>query len=270
MNTAELKKHYSVRGGKITPYTIERPVDCDNWKRPAVIVVAGGAYSHVSKREGAPVACKFLAEGFQAFVFEYLISADGVRYPEQLHELACAVDYVKRRAGEYGVNRDEIFIVGFSAGGHLTADLAVEYGDILSLTGERLNCKPTAVALCYPVISAEYGHKYSFDNLLFGYSDEEKNHLLQKLNLDGWVTKATVPAFIWATAGDETVPAENSLQFALALARNGVRYELHIYPDGGHGSSTCDFELNADAVKRNAQWIENCISFFRSFTSEKY
>lgn len=268
-----LKDFYNVAGGILTPYTIECPTGNEKeWRRPAVIVVPGGAYEHVSKREGAPVACNFLARGFQAFVLEYLTAPDGVRYPEQLHELAAAVDYVKTHCADFHVNKEEIFVVGFSAGGHLTANLAVDYFNISKIIGEKLDCKPRAIGLGYPVISAELGHRRSHDNLLSGYSDAEKQALLKKLNLDNSVTKKTVPAFIWTTAEDNTVPAINSLKFASELAENGIKYELHIYPETGHGTSTCDFEVNGEdlSLRKNAQWLENCAQFFRLFTSEKY
>ena len=267
----ELKKHYKVSGGKITPYTIDCPTsENKDWRRPAVIIVPGGAYEHVSKREGAPVACHFLARGFQAFVLEYLVAPDGVRYPEQLHELAAAVDYIKGHADEYHINRDEIFVVGFSAGGHLTANLAVDYSAVSKTVGEKLDCKAKAVGLCYPVISADLGHTRSHNNLLSGYTDAEKQQLLKGLNLDGAVTENTLPAFIWTTATDSTVPATNSVKFALALADKGIKYELHVYPEGDHGSSTCDSEVNEKSNAKNAQWIDNCVQFFRLFTVEKY
>lgn len=267
----ELKKYYKVAGGKLTPYTIDCPTnDKIKWQRPAVIVVPGGAYEHVSKREGAPVACHFLARGFQSFVLEYLVAPDGVRYPEQLHELACAVDYIKRHADEYRINRDEIFIVGFSAGGHLTASLSVDCTAVPGIVGEKLDCKATAVGLGYPVISARLGHTESHENLFYGYADGQKGALEEHLNLDGAVTAETLPTFIWTTAEDKSVPAINSLSFASALAEKGIKYELHIYPEGDHGSSTCDLEVNDKAYPKNAQWIDNCVRFFRLFTVEKY
>lgn len=268
-----LNKFYRVCGGKLSAYTIGCPTgDAENWRRPAVIIAPGGAYEHVSKREGAPVACHFLARGFQCFVLEYLTVTDGARYPEQLHELAAAVDYVKKRSDEFHINKDEIFVVGFSAGGHLTANLAVDYFNIFEAVGEKPDCRPTAIGLGYPVISAELGHRRSHDNLLCGYTDAEKRTLLKKLNLDKAVTERTVPAFIWTTASDSAVPAVNSLKFAEALAENGVKYELHVYPEGEHGGSVCDFEVNGEcaALRKNAQWIDNCARFFRLFTSERY
>ena len=269
-NCIDLKRHYNVAGGKLTPYTIDSPISDDNWRRPAVIVVPGGAYEHVSKREGAPVACHFVARGFQAFVLEYLTATDGVHYPEQLHELASAVDYIKSHADEFHINKDEIFVMGFSAGGHLSANLAVNYSAVPQIVGEKLDCKIRAVGLGYPVISAELGHTRSHDNLLNGYTEEQKRGLLKGLNPDKGVTRKTVPAFIWTTSTDRTVPAVNSIKFAYALAKKGIKYELHVYPEGDHGSSTCDGEVNDKANSKNAQWIENCVKFFRMFTVEKY
>ncbi len=113
------------------------------------------------------------------------------------------------------------------------------------------------MGLCYPVISEEFGHLRSHENLLKGYPEEEKKKLLVRLNLDKSVTVNTVPSFIWTTASDKTVPAQNSIVFALELAKHNVKYELHIYPDGDHGSSTCDLEVNSYCPAKNAQWIEN-------------
>ena len=271
MNPIDLKKYYKVAGGVLTPYTIDCPTDkSKKWRRPAVIIVPGGAYEHISKREGAPVACHFLARGFQTFVLEYSVAPDGVRYPEQLHELAASVDYIKSHSDGFHINKDEIFVFGFSAGGHLAANLAVDCSAVSEKVGEKLDCKIKAVGLGYPVISAELGHTRSHENLLSGCTDAEKRELISQLNLDKAVTKKTVPAFIWTTAADGSVPAINSLQFASALAQNGIKYELHIYPEGDHGSSTCDLEVNDKIYAKNKQWIENCADFFRLFTAERY
>lgn len=273
MSSIDLKQHYKVAGGVLTPYAIDCPMSGNSdWRRPAVIIVPGGAYEHVSKREGAPVACRFTARGFQTFVLEYLVACDGVHYPEQLHELAAAVDYLKCHCEEFHINKDEIFVIGFSAGGHLTANLAVDCSVVSEIVGEKLDCKVTAIGLGYPVISAELGHTRSHGNLLAGYSDKQKQKLLGQLNLDKKVTENTSPTFIWTTATDSSVPAINSIKFALALAEKGIKYELHVYPEGDHGSSTCDLEVNDErnAIAKNAQWIENCADFFRLFTVEKY
>jgi len=274
--TKQLTEDYSViEGGTLECILMEQPFDAENadWKRPALIVVPGGAYSSVSKREGAIIAADFLARGFQTFVLTYLCWRDGVRYPEQLFELSCAVDYVRKNAAEFNVNPDEIFVLGFSAGGHLTANLAVEYLSVPEKSGVCLDCKPTAVGLSYPVITEEEGYRGTHENLLNGYTDEAKAELCKVLNFDEAVSEYTPPAFVWTTAGDTCVPADNAIRYALALARQGVEYELHVFPEGDHGLSTGDKEINVshgEYLRQITGWIGDCASFFRRYTKEQF
>lgn len=271
--TVDLTKEYPVKGGSLDCILMDLPFDGETgWKRPAVIVVPGGGYGMVSKREGEPIASAFWARGFQTFVLTYLCQPDGVRYPEQLCELAAAVDYVKKHADVFHVNKDEIFVVGFSAGGHLTGNLAVDYASVSVRIGATLDCKPTAVGLCYPVISHKYGHLGSHANMLYGYSETEKAALYKEVDLDEKVNENTAPAFIWATATDMVVPVENSLSFASAMAKYKVPFELHIYPEGIHGLSTADYEVNPvnQHEKRISRWVDDCSAFFRKFVKESY
>ena len=98
--TISLKEHYPfLQGGTLEGLTMSNPWDNGSaYKRPALIVVPGGAYYMTSRREGAPIASAFYAQGFQVFVLWYMTAPDGVRYPEQLLELSSAVDYVKKHA----------------------------------------------------------------------------------------------------------------------------------------------------------------------------
>lgn len=268
----QLNELYNVMGGTLEATLMENPWDgqCPDWKRPAVIVVPGGAYAMVSRREGWPVATEFLTRGFQTFVLTYLCNPDGARYPEQLTELACAVDYVKKNAEAFNVNPDEIFVVGFSAGGHLVANLAVEWFDVNAKTGMELDCKPTAVGLGYPVITKKAGYEGTHDNLLEGYSEEAQAELLKTLNLDEAVTEKTAPSFVWTTEGDTYVPVSNSLWYTLALMKHKVPYELHVYPGVQHGSSTGSLEVNFpnDGLRRVGEWMECCAKFFKLFVTE--
>ena len=154
VNVIELKAHYPVQGGALKCIAMETPWSDghEDWKRPAVVIAPGGGYTHVSKREGEPIALAFLEKGFQAFILDYVCSPEA-RYPEQLIELASAVDYVKKHAKEYSVNPNEVFVIGFSAGGHLTANLAVEHQAVSEKAGVALDCKPTAVCLSYAAIT---------------------------------------------------------------------------------------------------------------------
>ena len=274
----ELKTQYPVKGGVLKCYLTDRPSvrKVSEWKRPAVIIVPGGSYRAVCQLEAEPIALEFLSRGFHAFVLNYVVAGEqGEPYPEQLLELGSAIDYVKQNAEEFYVNRQEIFILGFSAGGHLTANLCVEYSSIQRRMGKEMDCKPTAVGLCYPVISKKNGHQRSFDNLLYGYSETEKEELLKTLNLNEAVTKDTPPAFIWTKTLDPIVPSDNALRYAQALYNNGVLYELHVYPYPGHGGSALNSELHPSGIappqnKRMSRWMDDCAEFFRLFIEENF
>ncbi len=273
--SVSLNKEYSfLQGGELECLLMDCPLDNDDgsWKRPAVIVVPGGAYWRVSKREGEPVAAEFIAKGFHAFVLTYLTVQQNVRYPEQLLEVASAVDYVRKHAKEMRVNPDEIFVVGFSAGGHLTGNLAVEHQNVSQKAGVALDCKPTAVGLSYPVISPKYGHCDSHKYLLKGYTEEEQAALMPWLCLDEGVNEQTPPAFIWSTAEDKTVPPENALRYALALSKQGINFELHVYPRAWHGISTASKELNPTDhpdFTRISHWVKDCIEYFKLYITER-
>ena len=271
----QLNEHYKLQGGEVEALIGDMPFDYqkEGWKRPAMIVVPGGAYAMVSKREAEPVAFRFMAKGFQVFVLNYLC-APVARYPEQLLELACTVDYIRKNAEKYGVNPKEVFAVGFSAGGHLVGNLNTDYMQAVEGYGEALDCKLTAGGLSYPVISPVYGHVGSFDNLTVGTTEEEKERILSKTRLDEVVSERTSPAFIWATANDQVVPVANSINYANALAKAKIPFELHIYPHGEHGLSTCDLEINLSPdtayLVKAGQWIDAFASFCRLYTEERF
>ena len=93
-------------------------------------------------------------------------------------------------------------------------------------------------------------------NALLGESDDMRLRRFFSAELN--VTPDTPPAYIWHTANDDLVPVENSLRLAEALGRNGVAYELHIFPDGPHGIGLApDFP---DA----RHWPEECVRFIKT------
>lgn len=265
----ELKDIYNVQGGRLTSYVIDKPFDNGGkgWYRPSVIIAPGGGYHFCSKREQEVVALDFVSKGYHAFVLEYLCAPDNVHYPEQLLELAVSVDYVRKNAKVLCTSPKEIFAVGFSAGGHLVASLSTDYTIAQNAYDGKIDPRLTAAGLIYPVISFEYGHCDSHNNLFKG-TDKDFAHT----NMDKLVGKSTCPAFIFSTYEDKTVPSLNAIKYAEAMAKNSVPYELHIYKNGGHGMSLANAEIN-DTVKgisRNKNWTSDCADFFRDFTKQEY
>ncbi len=235
-----------------------------NKKRPAILIFPGGGYAYCSPREAEPIAHEFIAHGYNAFVLDYSVKGAAV-YPTQLIEASLAMKFLRDNAEKLRIDPERIFVIGFSAGGHLAATLGTMwhrdfvYNTINMPYGYN---KPTGMILCYPVItSGKYAHRGSFDSLLGDGKNDKK--LLREVSLEYAVTKKTVPTFIWHTCTDQAVPVINSVLFAEALSKKNIPYELHIYPEGRHGMSLCREYLDAeneyagDWVRCAEHWMKN-------------
>lgn len=204
-------------------------------RRPALLILPGGAYAYCSQRESEPVALRFAAMGYAVFALAY--SCAPITYPTALREAAMAMRYIRTHAEEYEADPQHVAALGFSAGGHLCGTLgtlydAPELGDI----GPAEQLRPDALVLCYPVaVSHGRTHAESFANLCGGDAA-----LAARLSLDALVRPDMPPVFLWHTRDDEAVPCRNSLALALALEAAGVDFALHIYRHGPHGLSTAD------------------------------
>lgn len=236
-----------------------------NQVRPAVIICPGGGYGYRSDREGEPVAMRFLAGGVHAFILDYSVAP--ARWPTAALELAAAVKWVRENAQRLGVYKDQVYIMGFSAGGHLCASLGTlwnepEFEDALG--GDAKAWRPDGMLLCYPVITfLEHGHQGSRFNLLGEGSSRE---LAERFSLELRVTPDTVPAFIWHTGTDGAVPVENALMFASALRKHKVPFELHVYEQGPHGLSLCDettAKSKAQVMPNLAGWMDLGLNWLR-------
>ena len=246
--------------GYLVTYVHDPMESRPNRLRPAMLVIGGGGYSYGSQREKKPIAFKFLAESYNAFVLEY--SCAPVAYPAQLNEGLMAMVYIRENAAKLGVIADRVAAIGFSAGGHLCAMLAnlFDSEDSKKLLGDKASlARPDAVILSYPVISSgEKAHRGSFDNICAGNAELEKS-----LSLENRVKENSSPAFIWATANDGCVPSENSLYYALACKKHDVPFELHVFADGQHGLSLANeevFTVNEPVqiwVKLALVWLKN-------------
>lgn len=203
----------------------------------SVVVAPGGGYGALaSNHEGRQVANLLNAAGVTAFVLKYRL---GPRYhhPIELGDAQRAIRLVRARAQEFGLAADRIGMMGFSAGGHLTATAGTHFDAGTADASDpidRVSCRPDFLILAYPVISFDpaIAHGGSVRNLL-GENPDPK--LIEDLSNDLRVTPQTPPTFLFHTNADTGVVAENSVRFYLALRRNKVPAELHIFENGPHG-----------------------------------
>lgn len=207
--------------------------------RDAMLVIPGGGYKQVcTDREGEPIALAFLAKGYNCFVLNYRVNT--VRYPSQLIDASRAIIHIRKNSEKYNINRNRVFAVGFSAGGHLAGCLAILHNDLDVMSALRINegeNRPDAVILSYPVTTAILPtHRESFEHLTGGTPfDKIPKETKVKLSLETRVDKSASPAFIWHTASDGLVPINGSLALAQSYVDNKINVMLKIYPYGAHG-----------------------------------
>ncbi len=215
--------------------TIFRPARQDSGT--AVIIAPGGGYVNLAiNKEGWQVASWFNAMGVTAFVLKYRLGPK-YHHPIELGDAQRAIRLVRSRAEEFGVEPDRIGMMGFSAGGHLTATAGTKFDQSAAAAADpidRLSSRPDFLILAYPVISFDPGitHAGSVRYLL---GENPSPALIQDLSAELHVNGDTPPTFLFSTNADKAVPAENSVRFFGALRAAGVPVEMHIFQDGPHG-----------------------------------
>lgn len=185
-----------------------------NNMRAAVVVCPGGGYNILAyDKEGTEIAKWLNSFGYSAFVLQYRVpnKKDGA-----LQDALRAIRLVRDNAAKYNIDTDKIGIMGFSAGGSLSARASTQFNTKTYQPVDKsdsLTCRPDFVLLIYPA-----------------YLDQGPDRTLTpELKL----AKDTPPMFIFETADD---PYGNSaLVMAGALRDAKLHVELHFLPDGGHG-----------------------------------
>jgi len=209
-----------------------------NATKTGVVVAPGGGYTHLAmEKEGFEIARWLNERGVAAFVLKYRLGPE-YHHPIELGDAQRAIRMVRANAAEYGVAADHLGMMGFSAGGHLTATAGTHFdsgrpdaGDPIGREGSR----PDFLILAYPVITLmnPSAHMGSRKYLL---GDAPDPALAKSLSAETQVTKETPPTFLFATTDDNVVPVMNSVMFYAALVKAGVPVEMHLFQNGAHGA----------------------------------
>ncbi len=207
-----------------------------------MIVMPGGAYSHLSPREGLPAARWLASNGITAFILKSRLGRK-YQHPAEMNDAQRAIRYVRANASAWGLDPQRVGIIGFSAGGHLASTAATHFdaGDPTSSDFiERVSSRPDLHILLYPVVTLTDEpnvHKGSRTWLL---GNNPAPEIMELLSNEKQVTEDTPPAFIVHSTGDTTVPVANSDQYVAALVRNNIPFVYLREPIGKHGFGITD------------------------------
>jgi len=213
---------YVIRLGNVSKPTItvfRPPADKDTGA--AVIVCPGGGYSILAYNLEGTEICDWLNSiGVTGVLLKYRVPGrpGQKNYEAPLQDAQRAFGMVRQHAAEWKIDPKRVGVLGFSAGGHLSAAVSNIYSERTYPAiddADKLSCRPDFAVLIYPAYLAAKG---------------DVTKLSPELN----VTAQTPPSFI-VMAEDDPVGADNAFAYALALKKVKVPAELHIYPKGGHG-----------------------------------
>ena len=218
-------------------------VPADKASGAAVVIAPGGGYNILAwDLEGEEVAAWLNTVGVTAFVLKYRVP----RRPEDAKDAAPkaalidaqrAIRLVRSRAKEFGIDPAKVGMLGFSAGGNLTALTCTNYDTPqypAADAADEVSSRPDFAALIYPAYLVEPKTGQLFEGVK--------------------VTAKTPPTFL-AHAFDDPVTPVNSLAYALELKRLKVPCELHLYSAGGHGYGLRPAGPVTTWPKRCEEWL---------------
>lgn len=208
----------------------------DSNNKGAIIVCPGGGYSILAiDKEGYEIAEWLTELGYTAFVLQYRVPQ---KQAGALMDVQRAIREVRSHAKNWNIDPDRIGIMGFSAGGSLSARASTLYKNQAygaQDASDDISCKPSFAMLIYPA-----------------YLDKGENRsLTQELEVDQY----TPPMFIFATADDKY--SNSALVMATALRDAKVPVELHLLPKGGHGYGLRKGNIAGETWPKLAEkWLE--------------
>lgn len=226
---------------------------------PAVIICPGGSYHHLGMpHEGFASARWFNSIGITAFVLRYRVAYNEHHFPAQLEDIQMAIAHIREHSQEYGIDKNKIGAIGYSAGGHLVTMAGEFYArNELEKLGVKTteSLRPDFIMPIYPVVSMQddIAHKWSRKSLLgHRYSPPEAEKGFSLLNIRGFKYSQKIkddfsmenasnipddmpPTFLLACEDDPVVLYENSVRLDKTLTDKGVQHTFVSYTEGGHG-----------------------------------
>ncbi len=240
-----------------------------NANQKAFLICPGGGYRGLAYDwEGTAVAKWLNSKGIAGIVLKSRLP-DRTIEGEKRHAVAftdaCrAMKLVRHHAKSWNIDPNQIGILGFSAGGHLAATVAVHADapnaiEIPTVDDQiqKLKGKPNFVTLIYPVISMDTSitHMGSRNSLL---GQEISEALVKYYSTELNIDETTPPTLLIHASDDKAVVVNNSLEFYQNLVKHNVYSEMHIYPKGGHGFGLgLNFEHVQTWPQRLAEWLES-------------
>ena len=215
----------------------------------AIVCLPGGGYTHLAMdHEGHQWATFFNNQGIALIVVKYRMPHGNREIP--ISDAEEAIRTVRRNAVDWHIDRKDVGIMGFSAGGHLA---------MMSATHNRTAYKPTFVCPIYPVVTMSdkrYTHHRSRRGALGVWGQFNKT-MRDSLSLEKHIPVDCPPVFLVNCVDDPIVKYQNSELLDSALTANHIPHRYIQYQTGGHGFGGSDTK----GTEECRQWKNECIQW---------
>lgn len=203
---------------------------------PAILVCPGGGYRQVvMRKEGYKIAQWLNENGIAAFVLKYRLNRS-----DALRDAQRAISLIRHDAAKYHIDKNKIGVIGFSAGGNIAGNLAMNYENREIYDAiDSVSSRPDFWIGIYGAYRGIYGPSGEFGD-----------------------RQNVPPAFLVHAGDDSKVPVLSSVQLYIDLKEHGVPAELHVYEHGEHG-----FALETDrgtAITSTVKsWSTRCLEWLK-------
>ena len=229
----------------------------------AMLIIPGGGFEwNYFEHEGSYIAQALSRAGITCFVLFYRLAQDGWSDPANvgLADAQRAMRVIRANAARFQVDPARVGVLGFSAGGFLTATLGTRHATPFYAptdATDRLDARPLLAAPIYPVQTVDPAYAYEgVAPSLFG--GKVTPALVRTYSPDLNVTSAAVPTFLTHAEDDGLVPVANTVRLRDALVAQKIVVETHLFARGGHG-----FGARPQPGSPGGLWVPLFLNFAR-------
>ena len=219
----------------------------------AIIIIPGGGYELVAMyHEGHEVAEKLAAQGITAGVLKYRLPNPVSSDQPHLVPLADtrkALQLIRSKSDQYGIDKRKVGVMGFSAGSHLATLVSLSHSD-------NMDENPNFSALIYGVTNLSEENLKWLEEKLY-YRKLTAQEIKQNRLLD-LVVASSPPAFLVHAYNDTVCRVEETTLYAQQLVKHNIPVETHLFTKGGHGFGLGKKEDGTD------QWINLFINWLKN------
>ena len=215
----------------------------------AIVVFPGGGYQMLAiDLEGSEVCDWVVTKGITCVLLKYRVTDVGDYpksgpYPESpmaLEDAQRTMGLVRYHAAEWHIDPQKVGVLGFSAGGHLSAAISNHFGKRLYAPvddADKESCRPDFAVPIYPghlsIAAAKSDAEQGKKKFSIGTPEDPEVGPLA-LNPGLHVTRETPPTFLLQAEDDNVDNVDDALSYCIALMNAKVPTEIHLYAHGGH------------------------------------